>query len=145
MLNEFKKLTEEEVSLLMKAPALLSVLAACSEGGVNGAEKADAIRMSHLRTFTADFTLLDYYREVEKTFVQDFEMLAAKYFPLDEEKKEAIALEIKKTDQAIANLDPANGLLLHKSLDSYIAHVKRAGRSIFFDFIFPLPITGITG
>jgi hypothetical protein len=144
MLKEINKLGPEDASIVLQAPALLSVMAACSEKGTNIAEKVDAIRMSHLRTFTAEFQLLDYYREVEKTFVEQFELLANKYYPMDDENKEAITRELRRLNRAISKLGARNEAIMHKSLDSYVAHVKKAGRSVFFDFFFPVPIKGIT-
>ena len=144
MLKEINKLEPEDASIILQAPALLSVMAACSEKGTNIAEKVDAIRMSHLRTFTAEFQLLDYYREVEKTFVEQFEALAKKYYPMDDKNRKALERELIKLNKAISKLGARNESIMHKSLNSYVAHVKKAGRSVFFDFFFPVPIEGIT-
>src|SRR5579864_5340680 len=104
MLKEINKLEPEDASIILQAPALLSVMAACSEKGTNIAEKVDAIRMSHLRTFTAEFQLLDYYREVEKTFVEQFEALAKKYYPMDDKNRKALERELIKLNKAISKL-----------------------------------------
>ncbi len=53
MKDHFEKLTEGEKQLLYKAPILLSVLTSCSPKEVHQGQKADAIKLSHLRTFTA--------------------------------------------------------------------------------------------
>ena len=68
MIKQFEKLTTEERELLYKAPVLVSVLASCSFNEVNKSQKADAIKLAHLKTFTANPLLLPYYAEVEKTF-----------------------------------------------------------------------------
>ena len=65
MKEQFESLTEEEKRLLYKAPVLVSVLASCSLNEVNKAQKADAIKLAHLKTFTAAPLLLSYYAEVE--------------------------------------------------------------------------------
>ena len=67
MIKQFEKLTAEERSLLYKAPVLVSVLASCSFNEVNKSQEADAVKLAHLKTFTASPLLLSYYREVEKT------------------------------------------------------------------------------
>ena len=76
MIKEFEKLTREERELLLTAPVLVSVLASCSYNEVNQRQKSDAIKLAHLRAFTAPFSLLAYYREVEKIFEDEFEKAA---------------------------------------------------------------------
>ena len=53
MIKQFEKLTTEERSLLYKAPVLVSVLVSCSFNEVNKYQEADAIKLAHLKTFTA--------------------------------------------------------------------------------------------
>jgi len=66
MIPQFEKLTPREQELLVKAPVLLSVLASCSEHGINQKQKADAIKLAHIKTFTALPELQSYFREAEK-------------------------------------------------------------------------------
>jgi len=82
MIKEFEKLNKEEASLIFKAPALVSVLVSCSYNEINKAQKGDAIKLAHLKTFTANPALLAYYNEVDKTFKEEFEQAAKKYFCL---------------------------------------------------------------
>jgi hypothetical protein len=73
MIRQFEILTSEEQQLLLKAPVLVSVLASCSLNNVSEAQKSDAIKLSHIKTFTADPLLLSYYGEVKRSFKEDFE------------------------------------------------------------------------
>ena len=57
MTKPFEILRIEEWELLYRAPVLVSVLASCSFNEVNKVQKADAIKLSHLKTFTADPSL----------------------------------------------------------------------------------------
>ena len=144
MIKQFEKLTAEERDLLYKAPVLVSVLASCSFNEVNRHQKADAIKLAHLKTFTANPLLLPYYREVQATFKEQFEMAIKKYFPFDEEKRDELKKDIGKVHFVIAKLDRAYGYVLQKSLERYSNHVKKAAHSVFQDFIFPMPIPGLT-
>ena len=81
MIKEFEKLTTEECKLLYKAPVLVSVLVSCAYNEVNVTMKNDAIKLAHLRTFTAAPLLLPYYQEVEKIFKEEFEKAVKMYFP----------------------------------------------------------------
>ena len=144
MIEQFERLTEEERRLLYKAPVLLSVLASCSFNELNKAQKADAIKLAHLKTFTAMPLLLPYYAEVEKGFKEQFENAVKKYFPFDENKRDEIKKELNKINFIISKLDKDYAIALHASLDKFAKHVKKARHSIFQDFIFPLPIQGLS-
>ena len=144
LIKQFEKLTTEERQLLYKAPVLVSVLASCSFNEINKAQKDDAIKLSHLKTFTADPLLHSYYTEVDKHFKTQFEAIAKKYFPFDENKRNALKKEIEKVNQVVEKLDKAYGQVLHESLERYAKHVKKAAHSVFQDFIFPVPIRGLT-
>ncbi|HCL82341.1 MAG TPA: hypothetical protein DIC22_00130, partial [Chitinophagaceae bacterium] len=87
MIPQFEKLSGEEAELLLEAPALISVMASCSDRNINKRQKADAIKLAHIKTFTAIPVLQPYYREVEKDFANRFDRIAEKYFPFDEKKR----------------------------------------------------------
>jgi hypothetical protein len=144
MIKQFEKLTIEERELLYKAPVLVSVLASSSFNEVYKSRKADAIKLAHLKTFTASPLLLPYYIEVEKIFEDQFEAAIKKYFPFDESNRSILKKEMGKVYFVISKLDKEYASALLKSLDGYTRHVKKATHSIFQDFIFPFPIPGLT-
>lgn len=144
MIEQFKNLSTEEREHLYKAPVLVSVLVSCSLNEVNEAQKADAIKLSHLKTFTAIPALRDYYEEVDKNFKSQFEATVKEYFPFDENKRKTLKNEIEKVNLIIAKLDGSYGQVLHQSLEGYANHVKKAAHSVFQDFIFPFPIPGLS-
>ena len=127
MKEQFETLTEEERRLLYKAPVLVSVLASCSFNEVNKAQKADAIKLAHLKTFTAAPLLLPYYAEVEKGLKEQFEYAVKKYFPFDENKRNEIKKELHKINFVISKLDKEYAFALHASLDKFAKHVKKPG------------------
>jgi hypothetical protein len=138
MIPQFEKLTLREKELLIKAPVLLSVLASCSDHGINQKQKADAIKLAHIKTFTALPELQPYFKEVERNFKEHFEQAAEQYYPFDERQRHLLKMEIKKIQEIINRLNPGYAAALNKSLERYVIHVKKATYSIFRDFIFPL-------
>jgi hypothetical protein len=134
----------EEQKLLLKAPVLVSVLAASRDHKINEAQKADAIKLAHLKTFTADPVLQSYYEKVEKYFIENFESIVQQYSPFDDAKREALKKEIDKVNEIIAKLDRDLSERLHKSLTAYAEHVKNSQHSVLEHFIFPVPIKGLT-
>ncbi|MEO6904068.1 MAG: hypothetical protein ABI315_13115 [Bacteroidia bacterium] len=80
MENEINNLSKQDRELLLKVPALVSVLAASRDYEISKSEKADAIKMGHLNIFTADPLLLNYYNEVETNFVKYFQGTVKKIY-----------------------------------------------------------------
>ena len=143
MLKQFENLSEEEQELLLNAPAMVSVVSSCSYNSVNDLKKEDAIKLSHIKTFTADPMLIPYYKEVEKDFKEKFEAMVAKYFPFDPEKRQELLTEINKVSAVISKLDAKFAGTLRRSLDLFAKHVRNA-HSVIRDFMFPIPIQGLT-
>ncbi|HVV54284.1 MAG TPA: hypothetical protein VHC47_03100, partial [Mucilaginibacter sp.] len=98
----------------------------------------------HLKTFTADYRMLPYYQEVDKDFKKNFKETVSQYTPFDDANREKLQQQIDKVSTVIAKLDKDFALVLHKSLAAYAEHVKQADMSILANFIFPLPIPGLT-
>ena len=144
MIKQFERLTENERALLYKAPVLVSVLTSCSYKEVDPVKKRDAIKLAHLKTFTAVPLLQPYYREVETSFADEFEKIANAYYPFDEQQRKALQAELNDVYKAMDKLEPFYRQTLHESLRRYADHVRRSTHSVFQDFLFPLPIPGLS-
>ncbi len=138
MIPQFVKLNNGEQQILLNAPVLYALLASCAHNTINKSQKAEAIRLAHIKTFTALPELQPYFREAEKNFKEHFEETAERFYPFDEQHRNLLKTEIRKVQDIIQRLDPYYARLLSKSLERYAEHVKRATHSIFRDFIFPL-------
>ena len=143
MISQFENLTSEERALLFRAPVLLSVLASCSNREINKNQKADAIKLAHLKPFTADPSLIPFYVEVEKNFEQEFEAISKQYSPFDETNYEQLKQEIKSIYPILKKLNRDYASKLLRSFEKYERHVKRAAHNVVEDFIFPVPIPGL--
>lgn len=144
MKTQLEKLSDHDRALLLKAPALVSVLAAGAHGEITASQKAHALELSHLRTFTAPPVLQPYYKEVEKVFKPELERLIQQYFPIDSQKRTALRHEFRKVYAVLPHLDEYFRYHLVKSLKSYARHVLDDHQHFFEFFAFPLAIPGIT-
>ena len=145
MMKKFKNLNDNEIELLLNAPALFSVFAASNDHEITSAQKSDAIKLAHLKSFSSDdLSLLSYYSEVEKKFKTNFESIVKKYAPFDDKKREELEIEIEKVNLVISKLDTDFANALHRSLCNYAEHVKKSDKSVLENFIFPIPINGIS-
>jgi hypothetical protein len=144
IIDAFKQLSEIDREYLYKAPVFVSVLAASTNNRINKKQKADALKLARLKTFTARPELIFFYKIVEKNFKDGFEELEKQYKPFNKQKREALIKELEKVDVVISKLDKRIAEILHKSLNEYAHHIKKAGIGILDDFVFPLPIKGLT-
>ena len=144
MIEQIENLSQKEREILLKAPILVSVLAASEDHDISDSQKADVIELEHIKTFSAKPILIPYYKEVEKDFKKHFEETVKKYFPFDDAKREALKKEINLLNTVIAKLDKEFAQTLHTSLSNYAENVKKANNSLLFNFIFPIPIPGFT-
>lgn len=144
MIEYFKDLTEEEKEILLKAPVLVSVFAASINHHISNAAKTDAIRLAHLKTFTAVPLLRPYYKEVEKNFRNYFESTTKQFAPFDQGKIELLKNELNKINIVISKLDNEFGQTLRASLTKYADHVKKSEHLFVESFFFPFLINGFT-
>lgn len=137
-------LSELERRQLLKFPAYISLLAASADGGLDKQEKNAAIKLTHVKTFTCDPILWDFYTKVEKDFETTITELNRQLSQNKEEREAAIKKELRKLESILKKLGKEYATVMHKSLQSYKDHVSKAHRNVLEYFIFPLPIEGLT-
>ena len=138
MIKEFEVLTPEERTLLLKAPVIVSVLALSSFKEISKAQKDEAVKLAHMKTFTELDLLLPYYEEVDEHFKKDLDGYIEQFFPFTAENCIAIKEEMNRVDKIIDKLDRLYAGLLRKSLAGYARHINNATHSVFQDLIFPV-------
>lgn len=145
MITEFEYLSAEEREQLLRAPVLISLLVSCSPNMINETKKRDAIKLAHLRTFTAPPSLRPYYEAVDPIFKPEFEKAEKLYFPFDQENRDTVKRELKHIYQLMEKLDVEYANLLLKSFETYSRHIRKSEYSVFQDVIFPLGYTELKG
>jgi hypothetical protein len=143
-LHVFEDLSLQEKKQLVRFPVYISLLAASKDCSLDRLEKNTAIKLTHIKTFSCDPVLADYYAAVD----QDFEKAVAEIserLPRDKYAREwAIRRELRKLDGILRKLDEDYAATMYYSLRSYKDQVSRAHRNILEYFLFPLPINGLT-
>jgi hypothetical protein len=140
----FKNLKENEKSMLLKFPAYISLLAANSDGEFDDVEKKEAIYFTHIKTFSCDSLLSDFYKEVEKVFISNILELDNRLPKGREERGSAIKKELEKLEPILNKLGKEYISIMHKSMQSYTKHVSKAHNNVLESFIIPLYIKGLT-
>jgi hypothetical protein len=143
-LKSFKKLSIIENKKLLKFPAYITLLAANSDGRLDKEEKKTAVKFSHIKTFSSDPLLADFYAMADKNFEKNIEELDHD-LPRGRDKREkAIKIELAELDKIVAKLGEEYVSVMHRSMKSFKEHVSKAHHNVLVDFIFPVPIEGLS-
>jgi hypothetical protein len=140
----FENLNQFEKDLLLKFPAYISLLAANTDGKIDDTEKKVAIDFTHVKTFSSDPLLKDYYIEAEKSFQSTIEKLDKELPKGMKERDEAIKIELKKMEPTLNKLGDKFAAIMHKSMKSFTEHVSRAHNNSLEFFLIPFYIKGLT-
>lgn len=141
---DFKNLTIREHELLLQFPAYISLLAANTDGRLDTAERFSAIELAHVKTYSGDPRLQEFFAEVNKTFEKTIDELD-KTLPLGKQNRQlAIKAKLLRLEKIVLKLGSEYATIIHKSMGSFKDHVSRAHHNVLVDFLFPIPIKGLS-
>ncbi len=143
-MEHFKNLTESENKALLKFPAYISLLAADSDGKMDEAEKKEAIKFSHIKTYAADALLVAFYKEADAVFENNIRQLDNDLPKEKKSRESAIKFELLNLEKLVLKLGKEDSAALHHSMKTFKDHVSQVHHSVLLDFIFPMPIKGLT-
>jgi len=139
MSTEIEKLSEEDRGILLKAPAVVAILAAISDDGeVSRHEKSESVKLSHLRTYTSDPLLHNYYKEAEKDFELHFDSIMAKLPSEWKDKEKFLEDELTELKHVLPKLNEVYARELVNSLKSFARHVFQSNSSFLDYFLLPV-------
>ena len=140
----FKNLSAKEKEALLKFPVYISLLAASCDDTLDETEKEAAIKFAHTKTFSCDPLLTKFYTEAEKVFESNIAQIDKELPKEKHSREDAIKKELKNLNKIIMKLGKEYTLTMHRSMTSFKNHVSKAHHNVFVDFIFPLPIPGLS-
>src|SRR5690349_216321 len=97
-MHTLKELSEQDKEQLLKFPAYISLLAASADGGLDKEERKAAVKLTHIKTFSCDPVLLDFYTRVEQHFETTITELNDKLSRDKQERDAAIKKELSKLE-----------------------------------------------
>ena len=101
----------------------------------------------HIKTYSCDPLLIEFYSEADKVFENNILQLD-KDLPIEKVSGEAsLKNELLKLETIILKLEAdyiIYIIVMHRSMKSFKDHISQAHHSVLMDFIFPMPIKGIT-
>ncbi|MEO6357722.1 MAG: hypothetical protein ABIU77_14715 [Ferruginibacter sp.] len=142
-MKSFQKLSLKENVQLLKFPVYISLLAANSDGRLDKEEKMTAAKFSHIKTFSSDPLLTNFYAEADKNFEKNIEELENSLPEGKDNREKVISRELAALEKIVAKLGEEYVFIMHKSMKSFKEHVSRSHRNVLVDFIFPVPLEGL--
>jgi hypothetical protein len=143
-MKSFEELNPGEKTMLLKFPVYISLLAANNDDSLDEIEKKAAIKFCHIKTFSCNPLLTEFYQQAEKTFEKNINDLD-KNLPTNKfDREEIIKTELAKIESVLSKLGTDFASAMYRSMISFKKHVSKAHRNALEYFIFPLPIKGIT-
>ena len=88
--------------------------------------------------------LTEYYNEADKVFEQRILQLDKGLQINKAARNTELKNELKKLDAILLKLGDAYTTVMHRSMTLFKDHVSQAHHSVMVDFVFPLPIKGLT-
>lgn len=144
-MKTYHDLPENEKQQLLKFPAYISLLAAnYHNNGIDAEEKKSAIDFSHIKTYSSNPILREFFEDVEKNFEQTITDLNQQLPKKKKEREEIIRSELDKIEKILYHTDSEYSSLLNESMKSYKEHVAHAHHSLMEYLVFPIPIKGLT-
>lgn len=143
-MKQFNNLSVSDKTELLKFPAYISMLAAGANDKLDEEEKIAAIKLSYTSTFSCDPYLVEFYEEVDKVFEKNIEQLE-RVLPKEKDRREvAIKKELVNIEKILSKLGKKYVSIMRLSMNTFKEHVSKAHHNVLVDFIFPIPIPGLT-
>lgn len=143
-MKHYSDLNKREKEQLLKLPAYRSLLTSTAEGGIDKEEKNTAVKITHVKAYSSNPILVDFYKEAENIFEKTITDLDAELPHNREDRNLAIQTGLNNLESLLSKLDPEFVSALRRSMRSYDYYISKAHQNVMEYFIFPMPIEGIS-
>lgn len=142
-MKSYQNLSPHEKDKLLKYPSYISLLAADSDGEIDEKEKKSAIKFSHIKTYSSNPVLFEFYNEADKVFEANIEQLINELPKGKDERETAIKNELAEIEKILLKLDKDYASAIRHSMKSFKDHVSKAHNNVLQYLIFPVAHSGI--
>ncbi len=142
-MKNLETLNHSEKEMLLKFPTYISLLAANNDEGLDEMERKSAIKFSHIKTFSCDPLLFNFYQQADKVFEENITALDNQLPKGKIEREAEIKNELAKLEFILKKLGKEYASIMHHSMKTFKDHISNAHNSVLVSFIFPIPIKGI--
>lgn len=131
MIPELKNLTESEIDLLKKIPAMVTILIAGADEEISKSELKEAINLTKIKQSKARKELIGYYQEIAPDFEKSLNDLLASYPSDAEVRSKQVIEEIEKLNTILPKVDKAWAVQFVESMRDIARKVAEAAGGVF--------------
>jgi len=130
MIPEFQNLTEEEVDLMYKVPALVCILIAGADNRIDGREVEQAILVARMKQTRARKALIDYYQEVGKNFKEQLSDYIESLPTDGDERNKWIFSELGKINPILKKVEKNFAIKFYASMKDVAKKIAEASGGV---------------
>lgn len=140
----FENLSKADQKEFLKFPAYISLLAANKDGIVDQQEIKTAIDFDHMKTYTCNPMLSGFYEKADQVFKDNIVELDSELPKGKEDRDNTLMSKLGTLEKMLLKFDKVYAATMHQSMKSFKEHVSATHQNFLENFIFPIPIKGIT-
>ena len=122
----FEKLAQEDLQLLLDAPALITILIGSADGHLNEDEIKGGYNTAHIKENTEERILKSYYNQVSESFDERIKFFIANLPAEVKARNEEISAKLNGLNKVYESLDQNFVEELNKSFRSFSHQVAKA-------------------
>lgn len=131
MISELKNLSQSEIDLLKKIPAMVTILIAGADDQISKSELKEAVNLTKIKQSKARKELLSYYQEVAPDFEKSLNDLLSTY-PKDAEVRSKQVIEgLERLNDILKKVDKDWAAQFVSSMKDIAKKVAEAAGGVF--------------
>jgi hypothetical protein len=130
MTDQFNKLKEEDLQILLDAVPLIAILIAGADGDINDEELQWSKKITHIRSYKMKADMKAFYEEVDKNYMGKLQHFIEVLPVSVNDRTKVISEKLIEVNPIMAKLAPEVGSKLYKSYLSFADHVAKASGGV---------------
>ncbi|MFQ3213470.1 MAG: hypothetical protein ACI9XJ_000211 [Marivirga sp.] len=131
MIPEFEKLSEAEIELMKKIPALVTILIAGADEEISKSELQKAVSLTRIKQSKARKELLAYYQEIGPHFEDTLNDLLKSYPEEPETRSKMVVEDLKRLNAILPKIETAWGVQFVESMKEIAKKVAESTGGVF--------------
>lgn len=131
MIPELKNLTESEIDLLKKIPAMVTILIAGADEEISKSELKEAINLTKIKQSRARKELIGYYRDIAPDFEKSLKELLNSYPKEAEVRSKQVIEDIERLNDILKKVDKNWAIQFVDSMKDIAKKVAEAAGGVF--------------
>jgi hypothetical protein len=131
MISELQKLSESEIDLLKKIPAMVTILIAGADEEISKSELKEAVNLTKIKQSKARKELLGYYQEIAPDFEKSLNELLQSYPQDAEVRSKQVLDELERLNDILAKVDKDWATQFVSSMKDIAKKVAEAAGGVF--------------